>query len=204
MNFIKNDFSLTGNQKKYLEDLAGKIKNIMPASLYRHSINTLEFAGSIAKKYLSDKEFFKLCIACILHDYGKIFGHEELLRIVKEERLEVSEFELNCPPILHGFVGEYLVRKDFNISDRKILKAIRLHTIGYSNMDLLGKILFIADKIEKDRNYNGVEKLRNLAMKNINLCLLEVYKNNIIYNIKEDKFLHPDTIKIWNNICGGI
>lgn len=204
MNFIKSDFSLTGNQKKYLEDLAGKIKNIMPAPLYRHSINTLEFAGSIAKKYLSDKEFFKLCIACILHDYGKIFDHEELLRIVKKEKLEVSEFELNCPPILHGFVGEYLVRKDFNISDRKILKAIRLHTIGYSNMDLLDKILFIADKTEKDRNYNGVEKLRNLAMENINLCLLEVYKNNIIYNIKEDKFLHPDTIKIWNNICGGI
>ncbi|MFA5015611.1 MAG: bis(5'-nucleosyl)-tetraphosphatase (symmetrical) YqeK [Actinomycetota bacterium] len=204
MNFIKSDFSLTGNQKKYLEDLAGKIKNIMPASLYRHTINTLEFACSIAKKYLSDKEFFKLSIACILHDYGRMFDYEELMKIVREEKLKVSEFEMNCPPLLHSFVGEYLVRRDFDISDLKILKAIRLHTIGSCSMGLLDKILFIADKIEKDRNYEGVENLRNLAIVNINLCLLEVYKNNIIYNIKKDKLLHPDTVKIWNNICGGI
>ncbi len=203
MNFI-NDFSLTGNQKEYLEDLAGKIKNIMPALLYRHSINTLEYAGAIAKKYLSDIEFFNLGIACILHDYGKIFSYEKLVKIAKENRLEVGSFELSCPPLLHGFVGEYLVRRDFNVSNRKILKAIRFHTIGYCNMNLADKVLFIADKVEKCRNYDGVENLRNLALENINLCLLEVYKNNIIYIIKGDKFLHPDTVKIWNNIRGGI
>lgn len=204
MSFIKSDFPLTENQKKYLKDIAGKIKNIMPASLYRHTINTLELAGNIAKEYLSGKDFFKLCIACILHDYGKIFDYEELVKIAIKEKLQISEFELNCPPLLHGFVGEYLVRRDFNISDPKILKAIRLHTIGYCSMDIFDKILFIADKIEKERNYKGIENLRDIAIENINLCLLEVYKNNIIYNIKKDKLLHPDTVKIWNNICGGI
>ena len=203
MDFI-NDFKLTGDQKEYLEDLAGKIKDIMPVLLYRHSINTLEYASTIARKYLSDIDFFDLGIACILHDYGKIFSYEELVKIVKENKLKIGSFELNCPPLLHSFVGDYLVRRDFNISNRKILKAIKYHAVGYCNMNLEDKILFVADKVEKDRSYDRVENLRDLALKNINLCLLEVYKNNIIYVIKKNRFLHPDTYKVWNNICGGI
>ncbi len=203
MDFI-NDFSLTEDQKEHIGELAGKIKNVMPALLYQHSINTLECAGAIAQKYLSDIEFFDLGVACILHDYGKIFSYEDLVKIAKENNFEVGSFELNCPPLLHSFVGEYLVRRDFNISNQKILKAIKFHTIGYCDMSLMDKILFVADKVEKLRSYNGVENLRSLALENINLCLLEVYKNNIMYIIKRDKFLHPDTAKIWNNICGGI
>ncbi|PIU29574.1 MAG: phosphohydrolase [Candidatus Hydromicrobium americanum] len=203
MNFI-NSFTLTGKQKEYLKDLTEKIKSIMSSSLYQHSINTLEYASTIAQKYLSDIEFFDLGVACILHDYGKVFNYEELVKIAKENELEVGSFELNSPLLLHSFVGDYLVLRDFNVSSSKILKAIKFHAIGYCNMNLADKILFIADKVEKSRNYNGVKKLRNLALKNINLCLLEVYKNNIIYIIKRNRFLHPDTVKIWNNICGGV
>lgn len=203
MNFI-NSFTLTGKQKEYLKDLTEKIKSIMSSSLYQHSINTLEYASTIAQKYLSDIEFFDLGVACILHDYGKIFNYEELVKIAKENELEVGSFELNSPLLLHSFVGDYLVLRDFNVSSSKILKAIKFHAIGYCNMNLADKILFIADKVEKSRNYNGVKKLRDLALKNINLCLLEVYKNNIMYIIKRDRFLHPDTVKIWNNICGGV
>jgi len=203
MDYI-NNLSLTGDQKKYLKELDEKIKSIMPDSLYRHSINTLEYANLIAKKNLADIDLFSLSIACILHDYGRIFSYKELLKIAKENKLGISDFELNTPPVLHGFVSDYLVSRDFNIYDSKILKAIKYHTIGYCNMSLADKILFIADKIEKDRSYKGVENLRDLALKNINLCLLEVYKNTIIYIIEDNKLMHPDTAKIWNNICGGI
>ncbi len=202
MDFI-SDFPLTGNQKKYLKELAEKIKNVMPGSLYEHSINTLEYAGVIAERFLPDFDFFSLSIACILHDYGKIYSYEELVRIAKENKLEISSFELKTPPLLHSFVGDYLVSRDFNISELKILKAIKFHTIGHCDMSPEDKILFIADKIEKSRNYDGVECLRALALKNINLCLLEVYKNNIIYVVKKNKLMHPDTARIWNNICGG-
>jgi len=203
MNFI-NNFALTAGQKEYLKDLTKKIKSVMPVSLYRHSINTLEHAGIIAKKHLKSIDFFNLSVACILHDYGKIFNYGELAEIAKENRLKLSNFELSSQPLIHGFVGYYLVSRDFSISEKKVLKAIKFHTIGYCNMSLEHKILFIADKIEKGRKYNNVENLRSLALKNIDLCLLEVYKNTIIYVINRNRLLHPDTSKIWNNICGGI
>ncbi len=203
MDFI-NNLRLTGDQKKYLEGLNGKIKNIMPLPLYRHSINTMEYANIIAGKFSDDLDLFSLSVACILHDYGRIFSYEDMVGIAKRNKLKISDFELNTPPILHSFIGDYLVSRDFNISEIKILKAIKFHTIGYCNMSPADKILFIADKVEKDRDYEGVENLRALALKNINLCLLEVYKNTIIYIVKGNRLMHPDTASIWNNICGGI
>jgi len=94
--------------------------------------------------------------------------------------------------------------RDFNIAETKILRAIKYHTIGYCDMSMEDRILFIADKVEKSRNYEGVEYLRALSLENINLCLLELYKNNIIYIIKGNNLMHPDTVRVWNNICGGI
>ena len=64
------------------------------------------------------------------------------------------------------------------------------------------KILFVADKVEKERRYGGVDALRELALEDINLCLIEVYKNTIIYVINKSSLLHPDTSGIWNSICG--
>ena len=65
------------------------------------------------------------------------------------------------------------------------------------------KILLIADKAEEGRKYDGVEKIRELAVKDINLCLIEVYKNTIMYVINKGNPLHPDTSIVWNSIYGG-
>jgi predicted HD superfamily hydrolase involved in NAD metabolism len=203
MDFI-NDLALSAGQKEYLKGLMEKIKSVMPVSLYQHSINTLEYAGIIAEKHPAGLDVFDLGIVCVLHDYGKVLSYEELVETALKNKLKLSSFVLGSRPLIHGFVGAYLVSRDFSITKKKVLKAIRFHTIGYCNMSLEDKIFFISDKIEKSRGYNGVEKCRDLALKNIDLCLLEVYKNNIIYVIKKNGLLHPDTSKIWNNICGGI
>ena len=203
MDFI-NELALSEGQKEYLRGLIEKIKSIMSVSLYEHSINTLEYAGVIAGRCQADIDFFSLGTVCILHDYGKVFGYEKLVETAKKNKLKVSSLVLKSPSLIHGFVGAYLVSRDFNISEKKVLNAIKFHTIGYCNMSLEDKIFFISDKIEKSRDYNGIEKCRDLALKNIDLCLLEIYKNNIIYVLRRNRFLHPDTSKIWNNICGGI
>ncbi len=209
MDCINNKY-LNKGQKNYLKDLLESIKKLMPHSLYSHTEGTLKFAIKLAEKYLLKKEgksnidtFFKLCISCILHDYGKIFNYKQLKNIAEENNLDVGSFEIRCRPILHSFVGDYLVAKDYNIEDKDILGAVKYHTIGYCNMTLEDKILFISDKIEETRNYRGVKYLRDLSFKDLDLCLIEVYKNNIIYNVSKGNLLHPDTCLIWNNICGG-
>ncbi|MDZ7837723.1 MAG: bis(5'-nucleosyl)-tetraphosphatase (symmetrical) YqeK [Actinomycetota bacterium] len=139
----------------------------------------------------------------MLHDYGKMFTYEQLVAAARENNLGLTDFEIGCKPIVHSFVGDYLVARDYNINDHEILRAIKYHTIGCINMSILEKILFISDKIEETRNYDGIDRLRDLAFEDLELCLMEVYKNNIIYNVGREHMLHPDTSLIWNNICGG-
>ncbi|MCD4670316.1 MAG: bis(5'-nucleosyl)-tetraphosphatase (symmetrical) YqeK [Actinomycetia bacterium] len=176
----------------------------MDPPLFSHSINTLEFAVKMAGSYEKNINLFDLCISSVVHDYGKTFDPEELIRLVKKHKLDISEFELGLKPLLHGLIGDFLIARDFGIKNTKIQRAVKYHTIGSVNMSPEEKILFIADKVEKGRKYEKAEELRRLALKNINLCLIEVYKNTIIYVINKNGLLHPDTSGIWNSICGGV
>ncbi|MCL5069834.1 MAG: bis(5'-nucleosyl)-tetraphosphatase (symmetrical) YqeK [Actinobacteria bacterium] len=211
-NKNKTAFCLNNQQENFIEELKKIIEARMPSDLYDHSISTLNYAGKLANIYLNkstsfgkpERLFYKLCISCILHDYGKIFLPQDLIKTAEREKIKLSKFELACEPLLHGFLAPYLIKRDFGIKDRGILNAIKYHTIGSCKMDIIDKILYISDKIEETRSYENIDYLRSLSGKNINLCLLEVYKSNIMYLITKNKFLHPDTSKIWNNILGGI
>lgn len=160
-------------------------------------------SGNLDKKTIANK-CFNLATAALLHDYGKIFSYVELKAAAVREKLRINDFELGCEPLLHSFMGPYLLKRDFKITNREVLNSVKVHTTGSIKMSLADKILYIADKIEETRDYEGVEKLRNLSYGDINLCLLEVYKSNIIYVIKGNNVLHPDTARIWNYMHGGL
>jgi nicotinate-nucleotide adenylyltransferase len=216
MDFI-NNLELNQEQKKYITDLNEKIRIAYNPGLYEHTISTLSYSDILAKKYILGKSaetesenflnstdnYFKLCVAALLHDYGKIFNFDELREIALKNTcyIDAVESDLEINSILHGFAGAFIVKEEFDIVDDEILKSIKYHTVGYCDMNIADKIIYIADKIEEGRNYNEVFNLRELSLKNINLCLLEVYKNNIIYIIKNNKNIYSETFKIWNNIC---
>ncbi len=203
MDFINSLGLADQGQKEYLVGLAKKIKPKMTPALYRHSAGTLEYAAGLAAGASGTIDLFNLGVSSILHDYGKIFSYRELTDIAIKNKLDISDFELGCPPLMHGLTGDFLVARDFGIKDKKILKSIKFHTIGYCDMILEDKILFISDKIEKSRDYGGVEDLRKISIKSLDLCLEEIYKSTIIYVLGKRRSLHPDTSKIWNSICAG-
>lgn len=211
-NKNKTAFCLNSQQENFIEKLKKAVESKMSPDLYIHSISTLDYAGKLANIHLNkstslekpNRLFYKLCISCILHDYGKIFLPLDLVKTAEREKIKLSKFEFACEPLLHGYLAPYLIKRDFGIKDPYILNAVKYHSTGSCKMNMVDKILYISDKIEETRNYENVDYLRSLSCKNINLCLLEVYKSNIIYLITKNKFLHPDTNKIWNNMLGGI
>ena len=52
-----------------------------------------------------------------------------------------------------------------------VVAAIRSHTTGKPNMNTLEKIIYVADYMEPNRDFPGVEKLRSLAWEDLDAAL---------------------------------
>ena len=67
-------------------------------------------------------------------------------------------------------------------------------------MTMLEKILFIADKIDETREYEGVEELRKLAFEDIDLAILQNLDNTIKINLDKKRVIFEQSIKTRNFI----
>ena len=111
-------------------------------------------------------------IAGLLHDCAKHFEDEEIIRKCKKHKIPLTEDELKAPAVLHAFYGAWLAEFRYGVKDPEILSAIRWHTTGKADMTLLEKIIYIADYIEPNRDFEGVEELRRLAYEDLDRALL--------------------------------
>lgn len=180
------------------------IKKNLDPDLYRHSVDTLKYASMLSERNnVSAGDYFRICSASILHDYGKklAINAQRAIVLKNKDKIKIKSEDLEIDALLHGFSGSFLIEEELGIEDRKIIEAVKYHTTGKLGMDLVDKIVYISDKIEYGRQYEDIDYLREISLKNIDLCLLEVYKNNIIYIIRRNKSFYSQTFNIWNNIC---
>ncbi len=70
-------------------------------------------------------------------------------------------------------------------------------------MRALGKLIFIADKLESGRSYEGVEELRALADKDIEACFCALLRHNYEYLKRSGAQIDPLTSRAyeWYNIA---
>ena len=78
--------------------------------------------------------------------------------------------------------------------------AIKYHTTGNENMDTLAKIIFVADKTEENRKYDDLQTVQKLADEDLDKCILYILDYMLVDNVKKQKTIHPDSIKIRNKI----
>lgn len=97
-------------------------------------------------------------------------------------------------------MGKELAKREYNVDDEEILDAIRFHTTGRENMNLIEKIVYIADVIEPNRDFPGIEKIRNMAYKDIDRSVLYSMNNTIKFLIDKGWLVHLDTIKGRNQL----
>lgn len=176
------------------------LKENLNEERYIHTLGTANCAKELAKKFNLDEE--KAYLAGLLHDCAKCFSNEKLLEIIKAN-LEIEESEMQNYKTLHAPVSAYIAEKEFNITDKEILSAIRWHTLGRLDMTDFEKIIFIADKIEpntRDKEYS--EKIRALLDEEngLNKALLKCYKETIKSLVKRDLKICLLTIEIYNKL----
>ena len=108
--------------------------------------------------------------AGILHDITKALSAEEQLKLCERYAMILDNFERETPKLLHAKTGATIAREVFGENDA-VYEAIYWHTTGKAEMTDLEKIIYLADYIEPNRNFAGVEELRTLTAQSLDLGL---------------------------------
>ncbi|MBR6012834.1 MAG: bis(5'-nucleosyl)-tetraphosphatase (symmetrical) YqeK [Selenomonadaceae bacterium] len=181
-----------------VDEIRRELQSRLKKSRFAHSIGVADTAVKLAKKFGVDSE--KAYIAGLLHDCAREFENDELPAQAEKRGIKIGEVEKNSPLLLHAYIGAKMISEIYGVNDSEISQAIYRHTVGAKNMSALDKIIYFADMIEPNRDYPGVDKLRELAETSNNLdeIILTAMNESIIFVTQKNSLLHPDTIDARN------
>lgn len=162
-------------------ELVGKLRSELSPSLYVHSLNTAEWASEHA--WLGGVGFDKAFTAAILHDSAKPYS----------PMFPPSFYPEGTPtPVCHQYDGAVRAREFYGLSDEEVLDAIRYHTTAKENMSATGKLVYLADKLEKGRKYPGIDELRAAASRGLDEGVAAVLKHTVDYLVSRGET--PDSL----------
>ncbi len=181
------------DRNRAFEDLKQKLRE----KRFKHSLAVADCSKDLAKIHGENIE--KAYIAGLFHDFAKELSNDESLKYLNEMK-EVDEFLLKTPNLAHGKIAAYILQKEYNLKDAEILSAISKHTFGDIDMTALDKIVYIADAIEPNRNYENCQKIRDLAYKDLDLSCIEYLKNNFVFLSQNNKKIHTKSVEMYNKM----
>lgn len=141
------------------DELEAYLKKALKEKRYIHSLGVEKMATKLAKLHHADVE--KAAFAGRYHDIAKCMSAEEMNQFIRMYGID-SEYRNNTA-LAHSKVGEALLRYEFGVTDEDVLAAVAGHTTGRKGMSLLEEIIYVADAIEDNRSYEGLEELQAQA-----------------------------------------
>ena len=187
----------------YTSDLESEIKawseSQQSNKRFAHTHRVVTTVTKLAEKWRPEA-VMRCRLAGWIHDAAKQYDDDTLLDLARHHNLPISPFEESVPMMLHGIVAYALAAEKFGIDDTEIKIACAYHTSGSPQLTLLGKLLFLADKIEPERNFSDVDEIRALALKDINAAILLFLKGNFGYLMSRNKRIDPLMLEFYNEL----
>ena len=116
----------------------------------------------------------------------------------KEEWQELlhrlDELEQHALKLLHAKTGAAVARDIFGVKDA-VCEAIRWHTTGKPDMTLLEMVIYLADYIEPNRDFPGVDELRRAVYDDLDKGLLMGLSDTIDEMERMGNPVHHDTLE---------
>ena len=143
-----------------------------------HTQGVSDTAVQLAQKYGADTQL--AARAGILHDVTKALTPGEQQALIGRWQLPVTDFERANPQLLHAKTGAAAAQSIFGESDA-VVSAIKYHTTGKPDMTALEKIIYLADMIEPNRTYPGVDAIREAAARDLDAGVLLALERTIAF-----------------------
>ena len=150
-----------------------------------------EEAVRLAKRWGADPE--QAAEAAILHDCTKRLPLPEQLNLCRKYGIVPDTLEGGSEKLLHAKTGAAIAEQEFGAAP-EVAEAIRWHTTGRAGMSLLEKIVYMADYIEPNRSFPGVEELRRLAYEDLDGAMRLGFEMSIEDVRSYGNTVHQDTL----------
>ena len=155
-----------------------------------HTEGVRRTAIALAEKYGAGVE--KAELAALFPAIYRGVSEDVLNYYIKH--LDLDKKYLNNCNLAHSKIAAIIMKRDYGIEDEDIINAVSYHTTGRPGMSLLEKIIYIADAIEPNRNYPGVDALREAAQHDLDAACLLSLTRTIEYVQGQGNYLDQDTL----------
>jgi len=178
--------------------LMGIIKSKLSEKRFIHSCSVSQEAGRLAQKYGGDVK--KAELAGLAHDIEKDTKAPLQLQIIEKYSIILDNVENSSPKLWHSIAGAAVLKYEYGFDDEDLINAVRYHTTARAGMSLLEKIIYLADFISADRDFPGVEQLRQITYTSLEAGMKAALDFSIIELVGKNAPIHLNTIKARNEL----
>ena len=147
---------------KQLSELKEKIKLRMSEKRFSHTLGVERCARTLAEALIPDR-ISEARAAALLHDVSKEIAREEQIKLLEDNKFELTNEDINTEGVIHSFTAPIVISRDFKMfATQDVLSSTLKHTVGDSEMSIFDKIIFISDYAEDTRRYESCIRVREL------------------------------------------
>lgn len=205
-------------------DLARRIQrrvDNLPPKLQAHIARAQDVARELAPYHKVPPE--QAALGLLAHDVARAMSGAELLHCAAQFALPVGIVDRRVPVLLHGPVGAEILRREEGLTataghlsahpelvagwpdnetdtGTALYQAVYWHTTAHPGLDAMGKVVFLADKLDpnKLKKYPYQPRIMELARENLDAALLEFLTRQIIDLTGRGLLVHPMMVKTRN------
>ena len=182
----------TGRDLKNLpvEQLEAVVVSLLKPSRVAHVLGCRDTAVALAKRWGADET--AAARAALLHDITKALDGPLQLTLCRSYGMIQDDFERHNVQTVHALTGSWVAKRIFGESDA-VVSAIASHTTGRPCMALLDQLIYLADYIEPNRNFPGVEALRRLSFEQLEEALMLGLNMTITHLRRQGREVSPES-----------
>lgn len=197
-NIIYLGVTSLSEQSYNLQSFRELLKQRLSEKRFNHSLNVSKEAVKLAEAYGADTA--KAEFAGLVHDIEKETPMAGQLQTLEKYSIILNDVERHTAKLLHAISGAAVLEFEHNISDPDIIHAVRYHTTARAGMSLLEKVIYLADYISADREYEGVAELRKAAYVSLETGLKAALDFSVMELLHKTALIHTDTVLARNEL----
>ena len=164
------------------------VVSLLKPSRVAHVLGCRDTAVQLAKKWGADVT--AAARAALLHDVTKALDGPLQLTLCDVYGIILDNFSTENPKTLHALTGSLVADRIFG-EDPAVVAAIRSHTTAKPDMNVLEKIIYVADYMEPNRDFPGVDELRELAYSDLDKALILGLEMTISLLVEQGREIAP-------------